>query len=191
LCSPADHPTGDAARPVPGFRVATGCRQRSPAGRRASSTARRGGFSVSQHVKVSVTCARPPPLPVMRQQPRRLRRRHPHLGCAAQAAAPPLRPQRVARDRGSTACGCLDPESLRALGRAPDGRANPACPARRAAHRVCPIAEPSRPRRTVNPSRQGSEAKPTLESRTQTLGVPEMTLAYAGPTGTRRPMCAL
>jgi hypothetical protein len=46
-----------------GFRVATGCRQRSPAGRRASSTARRGGFSVSQHGKVSVLARDPLPSP--------------------------------------------------------------------------------------------------------------------------------
>jgi hypothetical protein len=136
-------PDGDAARPVPGVPGCHGCRQRSPAGRRASSTARRGGFSVSQHGKVSVTCARPPPLPVMRQQPRRLRRRHPHLGCAAQAAAPPLRPQRVARDRGSTACGCLDPESLWALGRAPDGGPTP--PARPGAPRTAFAQSPSPP----------------------------------------------
>jgi hypothetical protein len=177
---------GAAAMCLPGLRRATrrararclGFRRRSPAGRRASTTARRGGFSVSQHGKVSVLCAERPSLPRDTSTTETATPLSPSPASGARRrlrAAPPLRP-RVLRDCGATACGPpLTPVSLRPLGRAPNGQAHTP-PARPGAPRTtCRSPEHSTPPRTADTSKEtGSNRGPAHPHK------PEESLKFAG-----------
>jgi hypothetical protein len=175
---------------LPGRRRATlrararclGFRQRSPAGRRAINTARRGGFSVSQHGKVSVLCAERPSLP---------------RDASTTETATPLSPSPASGARRRLGGRPSPPASTVAtrsrsdgLRRAPDpgvsaaprqgtqtGRHTP--PARPGAPRTtCPSPEHSTPPRTADTSKEtGPNRGPAHPPK------PEESLKFAGERG--------